>query len=179
MSHRPSSAQTRFVDPASDFVNRAAVEKPLATLFFAVLLAFSFLPILVFLVFSIGTLLVVGGSAFVGTVLVLAWIIGSATMLLIGALSIATFFAVSITSWFVGAYAVYRFAVIVTQASNLPEAIKTFKQEARALVYGPSASAANGIEAGDKHKVRFDKYVSHSDDFANADEEKKVKPAQE
>lgn len=74
-----SSAQTRYVDPASDFVNRAAAERPLPTLFLAVLVAFSILPVSIFLIFSIGTLLFIGGGALVATVLTLAFIIGNAS----------------------------------------------------------------------------------------------------
>ena len=45
-------------------------------------------------------------------------------MLLLGALSIAAFFAACITGWVVAAYAVYRFAIILTHSQNLPQGLK-------------------------------------------------------
>ena len=45
-------------------------------------------------------------------------------MLLLGALSIAAFFAACITGWIVAAYAVYRFAIILTHSQNLPQGLK-------------------------------------------------------
>jgi len=45
-------------------------------------------------------------------------------MLLLGALAIASFFAACITGWIVAAYATYRFAIIISQAQNLPQGLK-------------------------------------------------------
>ncbi|GAA5927403.1 lipid droplet assembly factor 1 [Sporobolomyces koalae] len=165
LNDKRSDAQTRYVDPASEFVNRSAAEKPLPTLFLAVLLALSILPISIFLIFSLGTLLFIGGGALVATVLTLAFIIGNATMLLLGALSIAAFFAACITGWIVAAYAAYRFAVIIANSSNLPQGLKDFKQEALSLIFGGGYHGSH--ESGsDKFngKVRFNNNVQHSDD---------------
>ncbi|GAA5916395.1 lipid droplet assembly factor 1 [Sporobolomyces salmoneus] len=165
LNDKRSDAQTRYVDPASDYVNRAASEKPLPTLFLAVLVAFSILPVSVFLIFSLSTLLFIGGGALVATVLTLAFIIGNATMLLLGALAIASFFAACITGWIVAAYAAYRFAVIVTNAQNLPQGLKEFKEEAINLIFGGgfARSSSGGGHHSKQASVRFDKNVQVSD----------------
>ncbi|GAA6025684.1 hypothetical protein JCM11491_005221 [Sporobolomyces phaffii] len=167
LNDKRSDAQTRFVDPASDFVNRSAAEKPLPTLFLAILVAFSILPVSIFLIFALGTLLFIGGGALVATVLTLAFIIGNATMLLLGALSIAAFFAACITGWIVAAYAVYRFAMIITHASNLPQGLKEFKEEAVGLIFGGGFSASRH-GGGGGGKVRFDNHV-HDSENGNAE----------
>ncbi|GAA5977617.1 hypothetical protein JCM5350_002296 [Sporobolomyces pararoseus] len=161
LNDKRADAQTRYVDPASDFVNRAAAEKPLPTLFLAVLVAFSIIPVAIFLVFSISTLLFIGGGALVATVLTLAFIIGNATMLLLGAIAIASFFAACITGWIVAAYAVYRLAIILSQAQNLPQGLKEFKEEAISLTFGGGFSRQS--KQGSGGKVRFDNYVQDSE----------------
>ncbi|GAA5827266.1 hypothetical protein JCM5353_005952 [Sporobolomyces roseus] len=164
LNDKRSTAQTDYFDPASDFVNRSAAEKPLPTLFLAILVAFSILPLGIFLVFTVGTLLIIGGGSLVATVLFLGFIIGNATMLLLGALSIAAFFAACITGWIVAAYAAYRFGIILTHSQNLPQGLKEFKEEALTLVFG---KGFRGIEGGGQqqrdNKVRFDNHVQHSD----------------
>ena len=62
-------------------MNRSAAEKPLPTLFLAILVAFSILPLGVFLVFTVGTLLIIGGGSLVATLLFLGFIIGNASEL--------------------------------------------------------------------------------------------------
>ncbi|GAA5839335.1 hypothetical protein JCM3766R1_004803 [Sporobolomyces carnicolor] len=167
LNDKRSDAQTRYVDPASDFVNRAAAEKPLPTLFLTVLVALSILPVSIFLIFALGTLLIIGGGALVATVLTLAFIIGNATMLLLGALAITSFFAACITGWIVAAYAAYRFAMIVTHAQNLPAALKEFKEEVVTLTFGGGFARLNGTggqqHSGKQGSVRFDNYVQVSD----------------
>ncbi|GAA5955805.1 hypothetical protein JCM21900_001717 [Sporobolomyces salmonicolor] len=153
LNSKRADAQTRFIDPAADYLSASAQQRPLLTLFLASFATLSFIPTLTFLLFAIGTLLVIGGAALVVAVVSIGWMVGAAALLLVGVLSVTAFLAACIAGWLGSAYAAYRLVSILSHASTLPQGLKEFQGEITALVAGSSSSQKPQFD--DKPKVRF------------------------
>ncbi|GAA6016124.1 hypothetical protein JCM10207_004452 [Rhodosporidiobolus poonsookiae] len=151
LNDKREDLQTRYVDPSLSFVAASAQRNPLPTLFLALFAAFSFVPVLTFLLFAVGSVVIVGGGALLAAGAVTAWLVGTGALLLVGAVIVTAFLAAGATASFVSAYAAYRFFALLGSAQTLPDALQQFQDEAVNLVKGSAEQDAPG--AGKKVRI--------------------------
>ncbi|GAA5897139.1 hypothetical protein JCM6882_001802 [Rhodosporidiobolus microsporus] len=136
LNDKRQDIQSLYVDPAISFFASSCQRAPIATTFFTLLAALSFIPVATFLLFSLGTILVIGGGALVAATGLIGWLVGSAALLLVGALFVTTFLSVFATASLLAGYAVVRFFSIVASSETLPDAFKQAQEEASNLYAG-------------------------------------------
>ncbi|POY73686.1 hypothetical protein BMF94_3222 [Rhodotorula taiwanensis] len=163
VTSKAKDLHARYVDPNLRVVASHAQHAPVAATLIGVFGLFALLPVLLFLSFAIGVVLVVGGGAFLFAAVVIGWLIGSAALLLLGTLAVVFFLSVATTGFLVSAFLAYRFATLLSHSDTLPDALKSFQSEATKLLVPPALSQRIGsrpsLHRAPSSKVHFDSVV--------------------
>lgn len=92
--------------------------------FLSAWIALSFTPVLFFIIWTLGSIVVVAGVAITLSFSILAFLIGTAGLILVGTLGITLFLSLVATFWLAVAWAGYRLLFAITNEPTLPEAIE-------------------------------------------------------
>lgn len=96
--------------------------------FLGIWLALSITPVLFFVVWTLGSIAIVTGIAITISFSILAFLIGTAGLLLLGTLAFTLFLALVGTFWLAVAVGAYRLLFAITNEPTLPEAIAVSPQ---------------------------------------------------
>ncbi|GAA6031195.1 hypothetical protein JCM8097_004055 [Rhodosporidiobolus ruineniae] len=164
LSDKREEVTSLYLEPAVDFLSASIQRAPIATTFFALLTALSFIPVATFSVFALSTIVLVGGGALLTAAAVVSWIVGSAALLLVGALVVTVSISAFLTAGLVATYLALRFLSILRNADTLPAAVKQFQEELSNLYVGRAwqikeETSSNGSNGAANKKVRIDGVV--------------------
>ncbi|SCV71015.1 BQ2448_3777 [Microbotryum intermedium] len=169
LNEKVEIARKHYVDPAQEFVLAQAHARPIMTVertlgsttrllsLLGVFFALSFFPIVTFVLFSLGAILTIGGTALVISLVMLSFVIGTALALLTATLFITGFLSLCAMAWVLGVYAFVRLGQNLLQEANAVEGLKSYYAEMHGLVFGTGHGGHGRSEGKDGKNV-----TSHS-----------------
>ncbi|KDE07832.1 hypothetical protein MVLG_01927 [Microbotryum lychnidis-dioicae p1A1 Lamole] len=136
LNEKVEIARKHYVDPAQEYLVAQAHARPIMTSLLGVFFALSFFPIVTFVLFSLGAILTVGGTALIISLAILTFVIGTAVTLLIGTLFVTGFLSLCALGWVLAIYALVRLGQNLLHEDNTVEGLKSYYAEMHGLVFG-------------------------------------------